>query len=394
MKDADARKILESLEREGLSRVLVPTRIDGARAHCAGGDFINLASNDYLGLSADARLQSEFFESLPSRGRGFLMGAVSSRLLGGDNPAFGDFEDYLAEAYSEIAGAERGALVFNCGYHANSGILPAVCTPRDLVLFDKLSHASLLDSIGSLPCKWARFPHNDTAKLREILRLRRADFDNVYIATESVFSMDGDRADLPALAALKKEFDCSLYVDEAHAAGVFGASGLGMCELSGVAGDVDFIMCTLGKAFASVGAYVVCSPQMRRILINRCRTFIFTTAIAPINVLWTRFVFERVRGMSERRGRLAEISARLRKSLSGFPTLGDTQILPVVLGSNAAAADAARVMRGAGIWCPPVRYPTVPKNSARLRLSLNAALSDSDVAAVEGAFSKLREAEK
>lgn len=105
MKDADARKILESLEREGLSRVLVPTRIDGARAHCAGGDFINLASNDYLGLSADARLQSEFFESLPSRGRGFLMGAVSSRLLGGDNPAFGDFEDYLAEAYSEIAGA-------------------------------------------------------------------------------------------------------------------------------------------------------------------------------------------------------------------------------------------------------------------------------------------------
>ena len=98
--------------------------------------------------------------------------------------------------------------------------------------------------------------------------------------------------------------------------------------------------------------------------------------------------------MSERRGRLAEISARLRKSLSGFPTLGDTQILPVVLGSNAAAADAARVMRGAGIWCPPVRYPTVQKNSARLRLSLNAALSDSDVAAVEGAFSKLREAEK
>ena len=322
------------------------------------------------------------------------MGAVSSRLLGGDNPVFGDFEDYLAGAYSEIAGAARGALVFNCGYHANSGILPAVCTPRDLVLFDKLSHASLLDSIGNLPCKWARFPHNDIAKLREILRLRRADFENVYIATESVFSMDGDRADLPALAALKREFDCSLYVDEAHAAGVFGASGLGMCELSGVAGDVDFIMCTLGKAFASVGAYVVCSPQMRRILINRCRTFIFTTAIAPINVLWTRFVFERVRGMSVRRGRLAEISARLRKSLSGFPTLGDTQILPVVLGSNAAAAGAARTMRESGIWCPPVRYPTVPKNSARLRLSLNAALSDSDVVAVEDAFSKLREAGK
>ena len=135
-------------------------------------------------------------------------------------------------------------------------------------------------------------------------------------------------------------------------------------------------------------------PADNRILINRCRTFIFTTAIAPINVLWTRFVFERVRGMSERRGRLAEISARLRKSLSGFPTLGDAQILPVVLGSNVAAAGAARAMRESGIWCPPVRYPTVPKNSARLRLSLNATLSDSDVAAVEGAFSKLREAEK
>ncbi len=385
MTDAAAEDILRELRKSGLYRELVPSRVCGARVRCGGAEYVNLASNDYLGISADAGLQHEFLSSL-SESDGFLMGASSSRLLGGDNPAFGELERYLSEAYSEASGAERAALCFNCGYHANAGILPALAGPRDLVLYDRLSHASLIDSIGSLPCKWARFPHNDTGALRRILKSRRADFDNVYIATESVFSMDGDRADIPGLVEAGREFGCSLYVDEAHAVGAFGGTGLGLCEELSALADADFIMCTLGKAAASVGAYVVCSPAHRRLLVNRCRTFIFTTALPPISALWTLFVFKKMRAMAGRRARLRRISAELRGLIRGLKTLGDTQIVPVVLGSNESASAAARAMMEAGIWSPPVRYPTVPRNSARLRLSLNAALSDADISLVAGAL--------
>lgn len=393
MTDAAAEDILRGLRESGLYRRLVPSRVRGARVRCEDGEYVNLASNDYLGISADAALQREFLSSL-SESDGFLMGASSSRLLGGDNPAFGELEKYLSAAYSEAAGAERAALCFNCGYHANAGILPALAGPRDLVLYDRLSHASLIDSIGSLPCKWARFPHNDLEALRRILKSRRADFDSVYIATESVFSMDGDRADIRGLIEIKREFDCSLYVDEAHAVGVFGGTGLGLCEELSAAGGADFIMCTLGKAVASAGAYAVCSPAHRRLLINRCRTFIFTTALPPISVLWTLFIFKKIRGMSERRARLGKISAELRGRLRGLKTLGDTQIVPVVFGSNESASAAAEAMKRAGIWSPPVRHPTVPKNSARLRLSLNAALSDADLSLVADALNSLAEGGK
>ena len=378
MTDSHARQILGNLREQGLYRSLTPSRIKGARAICADGEFVNFASNDYLGISADSDLQREFLESLDGCTE-FLMGAVSSRLLGGDNPAFGNFEKLVWQSYSAECAEPKDALYFNCGYHANAGILPAVAESGDLVLYDKLSHASLIDSIGSLQCKWLRFPHNDIQKLREILLRERAKFKDVYIATESVFSMDGDRADLKALVGLKREFDCALYVDEAHAGGVFGRTGLGLCQELGVVGDIDFIMCTLGKAFASVGAYVVCSPAQKKLLVNRCRTFIFTTALAPINAMWSEFTFMRVQKMQARRKRLAELSGALRAALKCFGTLGDTQIVPVVVGANAVATQASEAMRKAGIWAPAVRHPSVPKNSARLRLSLNAALSDSDI---------------
>lgn len=390
MNDSAACEVLQKLREDGLFRELFPSVISGAHASFGGAEYINLASNDYLGISADADLQREFLSSLDC-GKGFIMGACSSRLLGGDNPAFEELEEYLGRAYSESAGKERAVLSFNCGYHANAGILPAIASPRDLVLYDKLSHASLIDSIGNLPCKWARFPHNDMTALRRILDARRSEFENVFIATESVFSMDGDTSDIAELVRIKNEFDCSLYVDEAHSTGLFGRTGLGLCDELSLAGEVDFIMCTLGKALASAGAYVVCSPTQKSLLVNRCRTFIFTTALAPINAMWTLFVLKKVANMGGRRARLREISSVLRKKLSGLKTLGNTQILPVVLGANAAAAEASRAMREAGIWSPPVRYPTVPKNSARLRLSLNAALTDGHLDLIADTLNKYAE---
>lgn len=202
MNDSAACEVLQKLREDGLFRELFPSVISGAHASFGGAEYINLASNDYLGISADADLQREFLSSLDC-GKGFIMGACSSRLLGGDNPAFEELEEYLGRAYSESAGKERAVLSFNCGYHANAGILPAIASPRDLVLYDKLSHASLIDSIGNLPCKWARFPHNDMTALRRILGARRSEFENVFIATESVFSMDGDTSDIAELVRIK-----------------------------------------------------------------------------------------------------------------------------------------------------------------------------------------------
>ena len=371
MNDSAACEVLQKLREDGLFRELFPSVISGAHASFGGAEYINLASNDYLGISADADLQREFLSSLDC-GKGFIMGACSSRLLGGDNPAFEELEEYLGRAYSESAGKERAVLSFNCGYHANAGILPAIASPRDLVLYDKLSHASLIDSIGNLPCKWARFPHNDMTALRRILGARRSEFENVFIATESVFSMDGDIADLAEIAKIKREFGAALYVDEAHAVGVFGKYGLGVCQELGVLGEVDFLMGTLGKAIASEGAFLICSENVREMLVNKCRTLIFTTAISPIAAMWSKFAFEKAMGMDSERSHLRRISGVLRNRLSSLKTLGSTQIVPVVLGENSAATSVSERLLKQKIWAGAVRYPTVPKGEARLRLSLNA----------------------
>ena len=371
MNDSAACEVLQKLREDGLFRELFPSVISGAHASFGGAEYINLASNDYLGISADADLQREFLSSLDC-GKGFIMGACSSRLLGGDNPAFEELEEYLGRAYSESAGKERAVLSFNCGYHANAGILPAIASPRDLVLYDKLSHASLIDSIGNLPCKWARFPHNDMTALRRILGARRSEFENVFIATESVFSMDGDIADIAEIVKIKREFDAALYVDEAHAVGVFGKYGLGVCQELGVLGEVDFLMGTLGKAIASEGAFLICSENVREMLVNKCRTLIFTTAISPIAAMWSKFAFEKAMSMDSERSHLRRISGVLRNRLSSLKTLGSTQIVPVVLGENSAATSVSERLLKQKIWAGAVRYPTVPKGEARLRLSLNA----------------------
>ena len=337
-------------------------------------NIINLSSNDYLGLLEDRELLEQFFDSLPVPSR--LMSAASSRLLTGNTPEALRLEEALAQAY----GAEA-ALVFGSGYHANTGILPALAGKRSLVLADKLCHASMIDGIRASGCTFFRFRHNDLAHARALLERHAKDYDEVFLMTESVFSMDGDRVDLQALVALKRDFpNVLLYLDEAHGVGVFGETGLGCAHAEGVHSQIDLLIGTLGKAWCSMGAYVICSKLVRQMLVNKVRPFIFTTALPPINLAWTRFVLEHLPEMGERRRHVLSMGQRLADAIraKGVECASASQIVPYLIGGNEEAIAQATRFREAGFYVLPIRPPTVPEGTARLRFSLTAALREED----------------
>lgn len=355
--------VLEELERTATYRTLPlnPASADPSRQLC---------SNDYLGLASDRSLQTEFLRTL-GPGTNWLA-ATGSRLLSGNHPGYLQLEDHLAQAYGREA-----ALVFNSGYHANLGILPALLDDRDVIFSDRLNHASLLDGARLSGAKLIRYPHLDHVQLERLLTKHRSAFRHAVIVTESLFSMDGDRADLNHLAALKRAHDAWLLVDEAHALGVFGPRGLGLAEDQQALGSIDLLIGTFGKAFGSLGAFCVCDQIVREVLVNRMRPFIFTTALPPLIVAWSDFVLQRLGEWSERRTRLLTLAGKLRDGLqaAGLTTRGDSQIVPLVLGSNSAALAVAESLRGQGWQVLAVRPPAVPEGTARLRLAVTASLN-------------------
>lgn len=364
---------LNKIKESGNYRWLRNIQHNGFLIHDDGREMLNLSSNDYLGLSSNPRLIQEFraetdVVALP-------YSAVSSRLLSGNHEYYKMLEDDLADLYDKEA-----ALVFNSGYHANIGILPALTGKRDLIVADKLVHASIIDGLLLSEAEMQRYRHLDYEHLRNILVQHREQYENVFIVTESIFSMDGDTADLQQLCEIKKEFDAFLYVDEAHAVGARGTNGLGCCEEQGCTEDIDFIIGTFGKAYASMGAFVVCEELFRDFLINTQRSLIFTTALPPVNVAWTRFVLNHMPDFYDLRIKLAEMSGKLRTVLRerGFETRGDSHIVPMICGSNEDSVEMSELFRDNGFFVLPVRYPTVPKNEARLRFSLNASIPVED----------------
>ena len=240
---------LAQLEAKANLRQLPQLTHRGKWVEVGGHTMLNLSSNDYLGLAADTELHQTYLEGL-SVDR-LLLSSSSSRLLTGNFAVYDELEEELAARFGREA-----ALVFNCGYHANTGILPAICTPRTLVLADKLIHASLIDGMRLSSATAMRFRHNDLKHLERLLERYIDSYELVIIVTESVFSMDGDLANLQQLVALKRRYPdkVMLYVDEAHAFGVFGPTGLGLAEAIGCIADIDLLVGTFGKAGASAGA--------------------------------------------------------------------------------------------------------------------------------------------
>jgi 8-amino-7-oxononanoate synthase len=272
-------------------------------------------------------------------------------------------------------------LLFNSGYHANIGILPALLGKNDLILSDKLNHASIHDGIRLCRAAHKRFTHGDYEQLERLLATHRHHYERVVIVSESVFSMDGDVADLGRLAGLKKEFNTLLYLDEAHAVGLYGEKGLGKAEELGFVADIDLLVGTFGKALASTGAFVVCGQDIYDYLVNHSRSLIFTTAMPPLVLNWNRFVFQQQQAMGEQRRYLTALSRQLRQALrqQGLDSIGDSNIIPLIIGGDQETVALAEKLQHYGFLIFPVRPPAVPEGTARFRLSLTADMSWSDL---------------
>ena len=368
------KKLLEELNQSGNLRSLPLIEPQGKWIIRDGRRMLNLSSNDYLGLSRDTRLRKEFLtrameEYLP-------LSSASSRLLTGNFPVYTELEELLASSYGK-----ESALVFNSGYHANVGILPALADKDTLVLADKLVHASLIDGIRLSGAAYKRFRHQDYEQAEHILQNSAHTYKRIILVTESIFSMDGDIADLQRLVRIKKQYpNALLYVDEAHAIGVRGKRGLGIAEESGTLRDIDLLVGTFGKALASMGAFVVCSRLLHDVLVNRMRPLIFSTALPPLQVAWTSHIFRLLPRMEDRRTHLKKLSALVAQALQGQGgEVSSSHIIPYIVHDSEACLRLADSLRRKGFYCLAIRPPTVPQGTSCLRLSLTTDMEEVDI---------------
>ncbi|MCD8073163.1 MAG: 8-amino-7-oxononanoate synthase [Alistipes sp.] len=361
--------VLQKLEAEDNLRTLRTGAPEGKYIFYGGRRHLNLSSNDYLGVASRAELQREFLSSLdPGR---YLMGNPSSRLVTGNSTEYDELESTISSLFPG-----RECLVFGSGYLANCAILPALTSPDDVILADRLVHASIIEGLRLSKCTWERFRHNDPEHLESLIRKHRSrGCGKIWVVTESVFSMDGDLAPIPELVKLKHRYDLGLYLDEAHAFGVLGKRGAGLAEASGLSGEIDLTVITLGKAAASQGGAAICSHQARQLLINRARGVIFSTALPPVSLAWSSFVVSRFPYMDEERSHLAALCALF----AGDSLPRPSHIIPVMAHGNREAGELAQTMRQEGYWVTPIRYPTVAKGQARVRLSLTAAMEPGEL---------------
>ncbi len=362
MLEEDILQTLQSLEQSDALRKL-PQQED---IHPS----IDLSTNDYLCLTQHPAIKKRFEVYGVSD-----FSASSSRLLSGNHLYYKQVESKLSDYY------DKSALFFNSGYHLNIGVLPSLTSKHDLILADKQVHASLIEGLRLSYAKVLRYKHLDYHHLERFLEQYANDYQNVFIVTESVFSMDGDCSDLKYLVQLKEKYKAYLYVDEAHAVGVYGATGLGLSEDLGVLKEVDFLVGTMGKALASVGAFLICNEPIKQYLVNRCRSLIYTTALPPINMAWTLSVLEQLPDLKKERESLQQNCNYLREILikNKIPFVGESHILAIITGDNSSCLELYKTLNSKGIKVQAVRPPTVPQGTARLRLSLHSNLSKSDL---------------
>jgi 8-amino-7-oxononanoate synthase len=372
---------LEDIEGRGLLRRLHP--LEGAQGIEVRRDskaLRNFSSNDYLGLANHPALREA---ALAEWDRGGF-GAGASRLVCGSMAAHEELEEELADFKRTAA-----ALTFSSGYAAAMGTIPALCGSGDVVVLDKLSHACLVDAAHLSGAAIRVFPHNDLEKLESHLRWASIKHPNgrVLVVAESVYSMDGDVAPVAGMVELKDRFGAWLMLDEAHAVGVIGVQGRGLADREGVADRVEIQMGTLGKALGAHGAYIAGSSALREFLVNRARSFIFSTAPpAPVAAAAKAAVrICRSREGDARRDALLDAIAVWKKSIKGCAT--DGAIQPIIVGDEREALDLSRRLLESGFLVPAIRYPTVARGQARLRVTLCAGHSGGDVSELAKALS-------
>jgi len=361
---------LAELAANGLLRSLRP--LDGpagTRISRDGRPLVNFSSNDYLGLASHPLLADALVDGV----RRYGSGSAASRLVCGTLPPHRAFEESLAEAKGTDA-----ALAFSSGFAAAMGAIPAIAGKGDFILLDKLAHACLVDASRLSGATLRVFPHNDTRKLLRLLSSIRAKDAKarILVITESVFSMDGDLCPLTAIVSMAEEHDALVFLDEAHGFGVLGETGMGLAEATGLTRRITFHMGTLSKAAGLSGGTIAASRPWIDWLINRARSFIYSTAPPPALAHAACESLKLIRSQegNQRRTTLFEHLALLGKSPS--------PIIPLLIGDNHRALAASRQLEEHGFLIPAIRYPTVPRGTARLRISISAAHSTDDVLAL------------
>jgi 8-amino-7-oxononanoate synthase len=359
---------LDSLEAQHLRRHLqvIDEVLPEGKVKVGGRELLNLSSNDYLGLAADARLIKAAQEAAARWGTG----STASRLIVGTLA----LHQHVEEEVADFKGTDR-AVLFNTGYMANVGVISALLGKGDVILSDRLNHASIIDGSRLSEAQFYRYPHRDLNRLENLLQ-KYAGVKRLLIVTDSVFSVDGDIAPLCELVALKMRYGGWLMIDEAHATGVFGTRGAGLAQALGLTGCIDIHMGTFSKALGSFGAYVAGATPLIEVLHNRARSFIYSTALPPPVLGAMQAALAIVKQEPLSRTYLLEQAAHFRQRLqkAGLNTLdSQTQIIPVLVGDNAGALEFAAQLRQAGLMAVAIRPPTVPPGGARLRFSLSAA---------------------
>lgn len=381
--DAELNLQLTALREENLHRELCEVDSpQGTRLSIGGRSLLNFSSNDYLGLANDPLLREAAIKAVER----FGSGAGASRLVSGSLTPFHDLEEALADFKRTEA-----ALTFSSGYAAAVGTITALMSRNDIIIVDKLVHACIVDAAKLSGAKLRVFAHNDLDSLEDKLKWARKAVDTgaaspdskprILVVTESIFSMDGDRAPLKEIVALKERHGAWLMVDEAHATGVCGRKGRGVADELGISERIEVQMGTLGKALGASGGYICGSRALIDYLVNRARSFVFSTAPVPAAAAAAKagLLFLHSAAGEARRRVLWERIRQLSQAIPIFASTPASAILPILIGDESEALSLAARLRKRGIFVPAIRYPTVARGAARLRVTLTATHTTEDV---------------
>jgi 8-amino-7-oxononanoate synthase len=382
--DDELNQRLEALREQGLRREL--RRVDstqGPRIKIGGQTFLNFSSNDYLGLANDSVLKEAAIKAVEKSG----VGAGASRLICGSLAPFHELEETLADFKKTEA-----ALTFSTGYAAAIGTICALLGKDDIIIIDKLVHTCIVDAAKLSGSKLRVFAHNDMEDLEKILKWADKESRHsslvtrhILVVTESIFSMDGDCAPLREIVALKEKYGAWLMVDEAHATGLYGKNRRGLAEELGVSEQIEIQMGTLGKALGSSGGYICGSRTLIDFLVNRARTFIFSTAPVPAAAAAATAAIQFVQSKP---GEMRRNS--LWQRVKQFNSKFRSAIIPILIGDENKAVETAAELREKNIFVPAIRYPTVARGAARLRVTLTAAHSTKDVSQLLATLADLK----
>ena len=333
-------------------------------------NLFNFSSNDYLAIAKDRNLINRFYENYNFEN--YKTSSSSSRLIDGSYSAVMKLEQKVREIYG------KPCLVFNSGFDANSSVIETFFDKNSLILTDRLNHASIYDGCINSNAKILRYNHLDVQGLEKLLEKYSEEYEDILVVTETIYSMDGDCADIKAICNLKNKYNFYLMVDEAHS---YGVHGYGIAYEQKLINEIDFLIIPLGKAGASVGAYVICEKNFKNYLINKSRKFIYSTALPPVNNYWNLFVLEHINNFIDRRedlARLVKFSLDLLKKLN-IKTESTSHIISIVIGENSKTIQLSEILKEQGYLAYSIKEPTVPKNTARLRISLTTDMKKVDL---------------